>query len=165
MLLVCIGFVAGSTVAVGWELAKRTFALRRCRRIAREPSVCRRERGLSKVERSVNCPHVGQEFRIILPALFKVDANPCNVALLGSTPRVSEKSLDCFQGQHVLYGMRDGRRDGEAGQSRIGSLIGNVHDDTEAKVFSRVLLILTEGGKGSKSSDVFLYLVFCTVYA
>lgn len=30
---------------------------------------------------------------MILPALFKVDANPCNVALLGSTPRVREKSL------------------------------------------------------------------------
>lgn len=42
-----------------------------------------------------------QELRIILPALFKVDANPCNVALFGSTPRVSEKSLDSFPGQHM----------------------------------------------------------------
>lgn len=29
-----------------------------------------------------------------LPALFKVPANCCNVALLGSTPKVSEKSLE-----------------------------------------------------------------------
>ena len=42
------------------------------------------------------------EVRVILPALFKVEANPCNVALLGSTPKVSEKSLDRIPSQHIL---------------------------------------------------------------
>lgn len=36
-----------------------------------------------------------QELKIILPALFKVDATCCKVALFGSTPKVSEKSLEC----------------------------------------------------------------------
>ncbi len=41
--------------------------------------------------------------RVIVPALFKVDANDCSVALLGSTPRVSENSLEGCLGQHVLF--------------------------------------------------------------
>ena len=128
--LVCIGFVAGITVAVGWELAKHIFLLRRCLQIAREPSVCRRERELSKVERSgYNTGAWLQSSGSILPALFKVDASPCNVCLLGSTPRVSEKSLDCSVGQQMsVYNARlVGKLEGKGKDSRVGSLIGNVH--------------------------------------
>lgn len=37
-----------------------------------------------------------RDLKVILPALFKVDATCCKVALFGSTPKVSEKSLDVF---------------------------------------------------------------------
>ena len=45
-----------------------------------------------------------------------------------------------------MFEMRVGRGNGEARKdSRDDSLIGNVHNDIEAKVFSRVLLVVTEG--------------------
>lgn len=47
-----------------------------------------------------------QEFRIILPALFKVDATCCKVALFGSTPKVSEKSLECIPCQQIPFQIR-----------------------------------------------------------
>ena len=114
---------------MGWELAKRTFGLRRCRRIAREPSVCRQETGLSQSERLANRIQVWPKLKSISPALFKVEAKFCKVALLGSTPRVSEKSLGCFHGQHVLFDtIENGAIEKQNGkESRIGSLIGNVH--------------------------------------
>lgn len=48
------------------------------------------------VVRLAHCSVLAPKVRTRLPALFKVDANDCNVALLGSTPKVSEKSLGCF---------------------------------------------------------------------
>lgn len=83
---------------MGWELAKRTFGLQRCRQIAQEPSVCRPETGLKPVERLGNRIQVCPKLKSISPALFKVEAKFCKVALLGSTPKVSEKSLGCFYG-------------------------------------------------------------------
>lgn len=47
-----------------------------------------------------------QELRIILPALFKVDATCCKVALFGSTPKVSEKSLECIPRQQIRFQTR-----------------------------------------------------------
>ena len=83
-----------------------------------------------------------QKLRIILPALFKVDATCCKVALFGSTPKVSEKSLECIPCQQIPFQTRVvNKRGGRKETGKVGSLIGDVHDNGRRKESLRIVMM------------------------
>ena len=88
-----------------------------------------------------------EELRIIIPALFKVEAKLCSVALLGSTPRVREKSLEWIPRSAFLVSGVKGLKNGEVGKDSGAYLLAMSmlilgHEDPQSFDWGLVLILV-----------------------